>query len=102
MARHETDSIISNVETISCTRADAIIFPCWVYTSPMSWSFRGLVLTVGMLCGLAPQIACFMPDQPLTQPEMDCCAKLANDCGQMNMSCCRPVVRTDVGIAAKA
>lgn len=67
----------------------------------MSGSFRALVLTVTLLCGFAPQVACFLPDQALTQPEMDCCQKLANDCGQMNMSCCQTVVRPDLGIAAK-
>src|SRR5438045_8608896 len=69
----------------------------------MSWSFRALVLTAGVLWGLAPQIACFMPDQSLTQREMDCCEKMAGDCGQMDMSCCQTVVRTNVvGVTAKA
>jgi hypothetical protein len=68
----------------------------------MPWSFRALVLSMTLACGLAPQIACLLPDEPLTSSEMDCCAKLATDCGQMNMSCCRMVVRTDAGITAKA
>jgi hypothetical protein len=69
----------------------------------MSWSFRALVLSVAALWGLAPQIACFLPDQPLTQHEMDCCEKMAGDCGQMDMSCCQTVVRTDIlGVTAKA
>jgi len=52
---------------------------------------------------MAPQLACFMPDQALTKPEMDCCEEMASDCSSANMSnaCCQTVVRTDVGIAAK-
>jgi hypothetical protein len=69
----------------------------------MSWWFRLLVLPVTLAWGLVPQIVCFMPDQPLTQREMDCCEKIENNCGQMDMSCCRTTVRTDVlGVMAKA
>ena len=69
----------------------------------MSWSFRSLVLTVAVAWGVAPQIACFMPDQTLSQQEKDCCNEMASDCGGSNMTheCCRTVVRTDTGIAAK-
>jgi len=68
----------------------------------MSWSFRALILTVVVVWGLAPQIACFMPDQSLTQAEMDCCQHKADDCGQMNMTCCRTTTPThNVGITAK-
>ena len=75
-----------------------------MYTVHMSWSFRSLVLIVAMAWGVAPQIACFMPDQTLSQQEKDCCKEIASDCAGSNMSheCCRTVVRTDVGIAAKA
>jgi hypothetical protein len=72
-----------------------------VYTPRMGWSFRALVLAGILVFGLAPQIACFLPDQPLTQAEMDCCLKMANDCAPMNMSCCRTVVRDDVGVNPK-
>ena len=74
-----------------------------MYTLHMSWSFRATVLTIVMAWGLAPQIACFMPEQMLTQPERDCCKEMSSDCGGANMShaCCRTVVRTDVGITAK-
>jgi hypothetical protein len=69
----------------------------------MSWSFHALVLGVAVIWGLAPQIACFIPDQPRTQHEMDCCEQMAGECGRMEMSCCQKVVRTDtVGITAKA
>src|ERR1700741_2302286 len=69
----------------------------------MSWSFRVLVLTVTVVCGLAPQIACFLPDQLLTQDERDCCEKMASDCGgQMDMSCRQTVVHIDVGVTAKS
>lgn len=69
----------------------------------MSWSFRALVLGVLTAWAVAPQLACFMPDQTLTKSEMNCCEQMANDCGGANMSqaCCLPVIRTDVGIAAK-
>jgi hypothetical protein len=42
-----------------------------------------------------------MPNQPLTQSEMDCCQKMADTCGQMNMSCCRTVIRDEVAVTAK-
>jgi hypothetical protein len=74
-----------------------------MYTLHMSWSFRAVCLAVGLACGLAPQLACFMPSQPLTASEMDCCQEMSNDCSGANMSdaCCQTVVRTDVGVAAK-
>lgn len=73
-----------------------------VYTALMSWSFRALILMVVLVWGIAPQVACFMPEQALTQDEMDCCQKMANDCGQMNMTCCRTVTpRHIVGVTAK-
>jgi hypothetical protein len=74
-----------------------------MYTLHMSWSFRALVLSVTLAWAIAPQVACFVPDQTLTKSEMDCCERMANDCGgaNMNHACCRPVIRTDVGIAAK-
>src|SRR5262245_34600985 len=70
----------------------------------MSWSFRALVFMVVMAWGLAPQLACFMPDPMLAPAEIDCCKKMTNDCSAPSMShaCCRAVTRTDVGIATKA
>jgi len=68
----------------------------------MSWSFRILVLTVVAICGLVSQIACFVPDQPLTESEMACCEQMANDCGAMDMSCCRTVPHIDAAVAAKS
>ena len=69
----------------------------------MSCSFRGSVLGVVLACALAPQLVCFMPDETLTQSEMDCCKEMASDCSSPKMShaCCQTVVQTDVGIAAK-
>jgi hypothetical protein len=63
--------------------------------------FQMLALTAILVSGLAPQIACFMQDGPMAQPEMDCCAKLTKDCGQMNMSCCPTPVRNDAGVITK-
>jgi hypothetical protein len=63
--------------------------------------FQISVLAAMLVTTLAPQIACFMPDQPLTPHEMDCCAKLTKDCGQTNMSCCPTPVRNDAGVITK-
>jgi hypothetical protein len=54
-----------------------------------------------MLWALAPQLACFMPDQ-MTETEQQCCKQMANDCGGSGISheCCRTVVRPDVGTLA--
>jgi hypothetical protein len=69
----------------------------------MSWSFRTVALGVVLAWGLAPQLACLMPDQTLTPAEMDCCKGMAGDCSSANMSqaCCQTVVRTEVGVVAK-
>jgi len=74
-----------------------------MYTLHMSWSFRTLVLALVMAWGIAPQLACLMPDQTLTPAEMDCCKGMAGDCSSSNMSqaCCQTTVRTEVVIAAK-
>jgi hypothetical protein len=74
-----------------------------MYTLQMSWSFRALVIGMLLSWGLAPQLACLMPDQTMTQSDMDCCKGVSGDCSAANMShpCCQTVVRTDVGVAAK-
>jgi hypothetical protein len=74
-----------------------------MYTLHMFWPFRGLVLVVLLVWGLAPQLACLMPEPTATQSEMDCCKGMAADCSTANMSqtCCQTVVRTDIGIVAK-
>ena len=83
--------------------AEAFIQDTLMYTLHMSWPFRALVLTVVVAWAIAPQLACFMPDQTFTKSETDCCQQMATDCSSANMSdaCCRTMVRTDVGIAAK-
>jgi hypothetical protein len=55
-----------------------------------------------MAWGLAPQLACFMPDE-MRAEEKDCCEGMTHDCGGPNMShdCCRTIVRTDIGISTK-
>ena len=64
--------------------------------------FQMSVLAAIVVATLAPQIACFMQDEPMTQHEMDCCAKLTNDCGQQtDMTCCPAPVRTDAGVIGK-
>ena len=75
-----------------------------MYTLHMTWSFRALVLSVAMIWGLVPQLACFMPDPTPTPAEMECCKEMMNDCSGMNMShdCCRTPPHTDVGIIVKA
>src|SRR5262249_17139469 len=74
-----------------------------MYTFHMFWPFRGLVLAVLLGWGLAPQLACLMPEPTASQSEMDCCKGMAADCSAANMSqtCCQTVVRTDIGIVAK-
>jgi hypothetical protein len=62
--------------------------------------FQMLALTAILVSELAPQIACFIKAEP-AQAEMDCCAKLTKDCGQMNMSCCPTPVRNDSGVLTK-
>ena len=83
--------------------AEAFILDTLMYTLHMSWPFRAFVLAVVVAWGIAPQLACFMPDQTFTKSEMDCCQEIASDCSSANMSdaCCRTLVRTNVGIAAK-
>ena len=84
-------------------RPEASLWDTPMYTLHMSWPFRTLVLGLLLAWGLAPQLACFMPDQPLTAAEMDCCKEMASDCSTANMThaCCKTVVRTDPGVAAK-
>jgi hypothetical protein len=74
-----------------------------MYTLHMSWQFRTFVLGVLLTCGLASQVACFMPDQALTTAEMDCCKTMAGDCSGANMThaCCKTVVRSELGVAAR-
>ena len=74
-----------------------------MYTVGMSWRYRAFVLSIVMGWGLAPQLACFVPDAMFTQAERDCCEKMAAECGgpMMTHTCCRTVVRTDAGIATK-
>jgi hypothetical protein len=69
----------------------------------MSWSYRVAVLSLVAVCGLAPQLDCFTAGRTLTAPEMDCCEKMAADCGTPTMThaCCQTVTRTDVGVVAK-
>jgi hypothetical protein len=55
-----------------------------------------MVVAMALVWGLVPQIACFLPDQLLTASEKDCCETMAGQCGQMDMPCCRTVVRTDM------
>ena len=52
---------------------------------------------------VAPQIACFMPDEMLTQAEKDCCKGMMRDCSGANMAheCCKTVGRAEVAAPAK-
>jgi hypothetical protein len=69
----------------------------------MSWSFKTLALSMAMLWAIAPQIACFMPDE-MTETEQECCKQMTHDCSGSGISheCCRTVVRPDVGTLASA
>ena len=59
---------------------------------------------MAMAWAVAPQIACFMPDEMLTQAEKDCCKGMMRDCSGANMAheCCKTVGRAEVGTPAKA
>src|SRR5215471_4643586 len=68
----------------------------------MSGAFRAFILTLVMMWAVAPQLACFLPEQTPTQSEMDCCKGMAGDCNPtMSRECCQTLARTEVGIAAK-
>src|SRR5262245_40808353 len=75
-----------------------------MYTCRMSWSFRALVMSLTLLWAVAPQLACFMPGEVLTEAEHECCKEMLDACGGTNMThdCCRTVIRADVGIVAKS
>jgi hypothetical protein len=75
-----------------------------MYTLHMSWQFRALVLGVLVSLGVAPQLACFMPDEPATASDMDCCKERIGACTAPNMShgCCQTVAPTELGLVAKA
>jgi hypothetical protein len=74
-----------------------------MYTLTMSLPSRLLVLGVLVSLGVAPQLACFMPDQPVTPPDMDCCKEMIGACTGPNMShqCCQTVAPLDLGLTAK-
>ena len=69
----------------------------------MSWPFRATVLVLLLALGVAPQLACFMPDQTATQSDMDCCKEMIGACTAPNMSheCCQVAAPTVLGLAAK-
>jgi hypothetical protein len=75
-----------------------------MYTLHMSWSFRAMVLGVLLSVGLAPQLACFMPDEPASQSDLECCKEMIGACTAPNMSheCCQTVAPATVGLTAKA
>jgi len=75
-----------------------------MYTLHMSWSFRATVLGVLLSVGLAPQLACFMPDESVSQSDMDCCKEMIGACTAPNMSheCCQTMGPAQVGLTAKA
>src|SRR5262249_35224504 len=65
-------------------------------------AFRAFVLIMVLMWAVAPQLACFVPEQTPTQSEMDCCKGMAGDCNStMSGACCRTVVQAEVGIATK-
>jgi len=61
-------------------------------------------MSLALLWAIAPQLACFMPGEVLTEAEHECCKEMLEACGGMNMThdCCQPVIRSDVGIVAKS
>ena len=75
-----------------------------MYTLHMLWSFRVLVWGVLLTIAVGPQLACFMPDQTVTQSDMDCCKEMIGACTAPNASsgCCQVTAPTELGLAAKA
>jgi hypothetical protein len=62
---------------------------------------RVLSLTLIILWVLIPQVVCFLPNEQMTEMEMECCKHMAADCGQANMQehkCCTGVVKPDAAI----
>ncbi len=66
---------------------------------------RCLALTFTILIALAPQLACFLPEQRvLTAGEMECCEHMSGDCGRAFMQaheCCAGTVRLDLATLDK-
>jgi len=68
----------------------------------MSGSFRAFVLIMVIIWAVAPQLACFVPEQTPTQSAMDCCKGMAGDCNPtMSQECCQILARAEIGIVAK-
>ena len=68
----------------------------------MSGSFRAFVLIMVVIWAVAPQLACFVPEQTPAQSEMGCCKGMAGDCNPtMSQECCQTLARVEVGIVAK-
>jgi hypothetical protein len=75
-----------------------------MYTLYMSWPFRAVVFGVLVSLGTGPQLACFMPDQTVTQADMDCCKEMIGACAAPDMShgCCQVTAPTELALAAQA
>src|SRR5947208_3504591 len=59
------------------------------------------VVTLLILWGALPALACLLPQRALSPAEMKCCAQMAGNCGgkmQTSHSCCKPVANQ--GVAA--
>jgi len=79
-------------------------FGMLMYTLPMSWPFRTLVVALLVIVGLGPQLACFMADQPAAASDMECCKEMIGACTAPNNSsqCCQVSAPTPFALAAKA
>jgi hypothetical protein len=61
---------------------------------------RLLSLAVMTVWTLLPQVVCFLPIEK-TETEMECCQRMAGDCGKANMQehkCCTRTVKADAAI----
>jgi hypothetical protein len=63
-----------------------------------------MVLGLLVSVGLAPQLACFMPSESLSQSDMECCKEMIFACAAPNMSheCCQTLAPAPVGLTEKA
>jgi hypothetical protein len=63
----------------------------------LKWTGKLAVLSLAISLWASPLVACMFPDAVLSPEERECCADMANQCGQMEMpsshSCCKLTVR---------
>jgi len=63
----------------------------------VKWTGKLVILSLALSLGASPLMACMLPDSTLTPEERECCKRMADQCGQMEIpsshSCCTVTVR---------